>query len=67
MSVTIDDWSIAGDGVSATVTFQCRGESMGPKYKLVPFDCSDTVALVKEADGKWHLAMGNAKKPRPMQ
>jgi hypothetical protein len=62
--VTIDDYNEDANGQSATVRFTCVATEI-VNYKAKEFDCSDTVALVKEEDGKWHiiLAMGKTLKP----
>ena len=64
VDVTIDDYSEDASGLGATVRFTCIASQI-EKYKLVQFDCSDTLSLVKEEDGKWHiiLAMGKTLKP----
>ena len=63
--VTIDDYNEDGDGKSATVRFTCVATEI-VNYKAKEFDCSDTVALVKEDDGKWHIILAMGKTLRPM-
>ena len=64
VDLTIDDYNEDSNGKAATVRFTCVASQI-ENYKLVQFDCSDTLALVKEEDGKWHiiLAMGRTLKP----
>ena len=64
VDLTIDDYSEDADGKNATVHFTCIASEI-QNYKLLKFDCSDVLALVKEDDGKWHiiLAMGRTLRP----
>lgn len=65
VDLTIDDSSEDANGQSATVRFTCIASQI-ENYKLFKFDCSDTVALTKEEDGKWHLILALGRTLRPM-
>ena len=65
VDLTIDDASEDANGKSATVRFTCVASQI-ENYKLLQFDCSDTVALTKEEDGKWHIILAMGRTLRPM-
>lgn len=65
--VTIDDWSINGDGQNATVRYTCFAHALTVKYKQMNVDCSDTWSLVKQDDDKWHIVLPGAQRLRPIQ
>lgn len=65
VDLTIDDSSEDANGKSATVRFTCVASTI-VNYKLLQFDCSDTVALTKEEDGKWHIILAMGRTLRPM-
>jgi hypothetical protein len=65
VDLTIDDYNEDSDGKKATVRFTCVASTI-ENYKLKQFDCSDTLALVKEEDGKWHIILAMGKTLRPM-
>ena len=65
VDLTIDDYNEDASGQNATVRFTCVASQI-ENYKLLQFDCSDTVALVKEEDGKWHIILAMGKTLRPM-
>lgn len=65
VDLTIDDYNEDASGKNATVRFTCVASQI-ENYKLLQFDCSDTVALVKEDDGKWHIILAMGKTLRPM-
>ncbi|MFO0597855.1 MAG: hypothetical protein U0228_21315 [Myxococcaceae bacterium] len=57
--VSIDESLIDADGKGATVMFTCVS-TMLENHKENDYDCSDTFALVKEEDEKWHLHIPGA-------
>jgi hypothetical protein len=65
VDLTIDDYSEDSNGKSATVRFSCIASQV-ENYKLLKFDCSDTLALTKEEDGKWHIILAGGRTLRPM-
>lgn len=65
VDLTIDDYNEDANGKTATVRFSCVASTI-QNYKLVQFDCSDTLALVKEEDGKWHIILAMGRTLRPM-
>ncbi len=65
VDLTIDDYNEDSNGKSATVRFTCVASTI-ENYKLKQFDCSDTLGLVKEEDGKWHIILAMGKTLRPM-
>jgi hypothetical protein len=65
VDLTIDDYSEDQDGKNATVHFTCIASQI-ENYKLLKFDCSDTLGLVKEEDGKWHIILAMGRTLRPM-
>ncbi len=65
VDLTIDDSSEDANGQSATVRYTCIASQI-ENYKLLKFDCSDTVALTKEEDGKWHIILAIGRTLRPM-
>jgi hypothetical protein len=65
VDLTIDDYSEDSNGKSATVRFSCIASQV-ENYKLLKFDCSDTFALTKEEDGKWHIILAGGRTLRPM-
>lgn len=54
VDVTIDEALIDKGGKRATVRFTCYAKQI-ENYKLLEFDCSDTMAADLEEDGKWHV------------
>lgn len=64
-NLDIEDYSIDASGDSATVRFSCIATTM-VNYKPRQFDCSDTLQLVKEEDGKWHVVLSGGSRLRPM-
>ena len=65
VDLTIDDYNEDATGQNATVRFTCVASTI-ENYKLKQFDCSDTLALVKEDDGKWHIILAMGRTLRPM-
>lgn len=65
VDLDIEDYNEDANGKTATVRFSCVGSTIN-NYKLVQFDCSDTLALVKESDDKWHIILAMGKTLRPM-
>lgn len=65
VDLTIDDYNEDASGKNATVRFTCVASTI-ENYKLKQFDCSDTLALVKEEDGKWHIILAMGRTLRPM-
>lgn len=65
VDVTIDDATIDASGDKATVRFECISTQL-QNYKPRQYDCSDTFALAKEADGKWHIHLPGGARLRPM-
>ncbi len=65
VDLTIDDYNEDANGKSATVRYSCVSSQI-ENYKLVQYDCSDTVALVKEDDDKWHIILAMGRTLRPM-
>lgn len=65
VDLTIDDYNEDASGKSATVRFSCIASTI-ENYKTKEFDCSDTLALVKEEDGKWHIILAMGRTLRPM-
>ena len=65
VDLTIDDYTEDSNGKSATVRFTCIASQI-ENYKLLKFDCSDTLALTKEEDGKWHIILAGGRTLRPM-
>jgi hypothetical protein len=63
--ITIDDYSEDSTGMSATVRFTCIASQI-ENYKLRKYDCSDTLALTKEEDGKWHIILAGGRTLQPM-
>ena len=54
VDVTIDEAFVDKGGKRATVRFTCYAKQI-ENYKLLEFDCSDTMAADLEEDGKWHV------------
>jgi hypothetical protein len=57
VEVSVEDWSIDRDERQATVRFVCSAQVIR-NYKPVRIDCSETLPLLKESDGKWHVVLG---------
>lgn len=54
VDLTIDEALIDKGGKRATVRFTCYAKQI-ENYKLLEFDCSDTMGADLEEDGKWHV------------
>lgn len=55
VDLTIDDALVDKGGKHATVRFTCYAKQI-ENYKLLEFDCSDTMAAdLEDYDGKWHV------------
>ncbi|MFZ5440223.1 MAG: nuclear transport factor 2 family protein [Myxococcota bacterium] len=65
VELTIDDSIIDASGDKATVRFECISTQL-QNYKPRQYDCSDTFALAKESDGKWHIHLPGGARLRPM-
>lgn len=65
VDITIDDSIIDASGDKATVRFECISTQL-QNYKPKQYDCSDTFALSKESDGKWHIHLPGGARLRPM-
>jgi|APLak6261679142_1056127.scaffolds.fasta_scaffold00002_84 hypothetical protein len=64
VKINVEDAMENADGHTANVRFECFSTQY-VNYKPKDYDCSDTFALVKEEDGKWHIHLPGGRL-RPM-